>query len=416
MDRDLLVYLDTQGGPLPCGRLRVRSGARQGASFEYDAAWIDHRAGFPIDPELPLFAGQFHTARPVFRAFTDPAPDRWGQTLLRRAERARARREKRTPRTLAAVDFLTLVSDETRLGALRFRDAMVGPSSPFLTSDGAPVPPLVSLPKLLSASTRAVADEDTDEDLALLLAPGTSLGGARPKASVRAADGALLIAKFPRKDDDWPVTRWEATTLALAALSGIRVPRVRLEEVARRPVLILERFDRVGGKRTHFMSAMTAVAADDNDARTYGDIADVIRQLGSRPIDDLRELWRRMVFNVLVSNTDDHLRNHGFLREDTGFRLAPAYDLNPMPIDVRPRVHALALDEDAPESSMETAFAVSAKYGLSLSEAAAVASEVAGAVRKWRLFAKRHGLRPREIDRMASAFEHDDLARAERGP
>src|SRR5690606_32814272 len=191
---------------------------------------------FALEPDLPLARGAFHSRGPLFRAFTDPAPDRWGQTLLRRVERRRAKKEGRAPRSLGAVDFLVLVDDETRMGAMRFKDAPAGAEGPFLSSGGPRVPPLVALPRLLSATSRIVADDESDEDLALLLAPGTSLGGARPKASVRAADGRLLVAKFPRRDDEVPVTRWEAVCLALAQASGIEVAVHRLTLVSRQPV------------------------------------------------------------------------------------------------------------------------------------------------------------------------------------
>lgn len=413
MNRELLVYVDVSGAPILCGRLWTRAAPREGASFEYSEAWIKRLDAFAVDPELGLGGGQFHTARPLFRAFTDPAPDRWGQTLLRRAERARARKEGRAPRTLAAIDFLTLVDDETRLGALRFRDARDGPDGPMLASGGRPIPPLLQLPRLLSATSRIVADKETDDDLALVLAPGTSLGGARPKASVRARAGGLLIAKFPRADDEWPVTRWEAVALSLAGMAGIRVPVFRLELVAKRPVLLLERFDRDGTRRIPFMSATTALSADDNEARSYLDVADALRQMGSRAREDLRELWRRLAFNVLVSNTDDHLRNHGFLFE-AGWRLGPAFDLNPMPTDVRPRIHALALNDTDTAASLETAFEVAPRFGLARAEAQKIAKEVARAVRSWRKLAGAMGIKPREISRMESAFEHRDAELAVR--
>lgn len=412
MNRELTVYVDLDGIPLRCGRLWTRGAPRVSASFEYDAAYRAHPHAFALDPEIPLGAGQFHTARALFRAFTDPAPDRWGQTLLRRAERLRANRERRAPRTLSQVDFLILVDDETRLGALRFRDAQAGPDAPFLSSVGKPVPPLIELARLLSATNRIVAGDETDDDLALVLAPGTSLGGARPKASVRGKDGALLIAKFPRKDDEWPITRWEATTLTLARTAGIRAPEIRLDSVARKPVLLLTRFDRRGTARIPFMSAMTALSADDNEARSYLDIADALRREGSEVTTDLRELWRRLVFNVLVSNTDDHLRNHGFLHDGVGWRLAPAYDLNPMPTDVRPRVHALALDEADATASMETAFNVAPRFGITAADARRIARDVGAAVRRWRAVGGTFGLKRRDLDRMESAFEHRDVAMA----
>ncbi len=414
MNRELLVYVDSVGSPVPAGRLWTRSAPRVGASFEYDRGWLSRRGAFALDPELPLGPGRFHTAHPLFRAFLDPAPDRWGQTLMRRAERARARREGRTPRTLAAIDFLAGVDDETRLGALRFRDVEAGEGAPFLTTGGRRIPPLVELPRLLAATDRLLDDDETADDLALLLAPGSSLGGARPKASVRTVDDRLLLAKFPRKDDDWPVPRWEATALALARAAGITVPAARLETVARRPVLLLGRFDRRRGSRVPFMSAMTALSAEDGEQRSYLEIVDALRRQGSEPSTDLGQIWRRMVFNILVSSTDDHLRNHGLLHDGIGWRLAPAYDLNPMPTDVRPRVHALALDESETTSSMEVAWAVAPRFGLPKRAAQVIAREVAAAVRRWRTIGTKHGLKAKELDRMESAFEHVDLELAAR--
>lgn len=412
MNRELVVHVDRGGETARCGRLWTRAAPREGSSFEYERAWLERKDAFALDPELPLARGAFHSRGPLFRAFTDPAPDRWGQTLLRRAERRRAKRERRAVRSLGAVDFLVLVDDETRMGALRLTDAAAAGEGPFLATGAPRVPPLLALPKLLAATARIASDDETDEDLALLLAPGTSLGGARPKASLRATDGRLLVAKFPRRDDDVPVTRWEAVCLALAAKSGIAVPVHRLELVARQPVLILERFDR-DIHRIPTMSMMTALGADDGDVRSYVDVAGVIRRDGSRPNEDLVDVYRRMAFNVLVSNTDDHLRNHALLRERHGWRLAPAYDLNPVPADVRPRVHALALDETGDQdASIETVLGAAAAFGLRPKEAKAVVRGVATAVDKWRAAAKKAGLTARQIERMESAFEHDDSATA----
>jgi serine/threonine-protein kinase HipA len=408
MERELLVYIDLAGSPVLAGRLWARTrGARESASFEYDAGWLGRRDAFGLDPELPPSRGQFHTSRPLFNAFTDPAPDRWGQTLMRRNELARARQEKRQPRTLLTVDFLTLVDDETRLGALRFKDAG---GDAYLSATGRRVPPVLELPRLLSATARIIDQRETDEDLLLVLAPGTSLGGARPKASIRDKDGHLLVAKFPRKDDEWSVTRWEATALALAKRAGIEVPAWRLETVLKKPVLMLRRFDRGKAGRIPFMSALTAVRGEDNGARSYLDIVDAVRRGGSQVDADLRQLWRRVVFNILVSNTDDHLRNHGLLRDAAGWRLAPAYDLNPMPIDVRPRVHALAIDESDATASLETALTVAPAFGIAkLAEARSIAREVGAAVARWRTVAAAQGIGRSEIQRMASAFEHEDL-------
>ncbi|HEY4177095.1 MAG TPA: type II toxin-antitoxin system HipA family toxin [Kofleriaceae bacterium] len=409
MERELDVVLELDGSDVVVGRLWARARSnRESASFEYTAAWLARPGAFALDPELPLAQGRTHTERPLFNAFTDPAPDRWGQTLMRRNERARAKAEGRAPRTLLTSDFLTLVDDATRLGALRFREAG---TQLFLTVGGG-IPPLVQLPKLLRASAAVVADEETDDDLALLLAPGTSLGGARPKASIRRPDGTLAIAKFPSQDDEWPVTRWEATTLAMAKAAGIAVPRFELATILKKPVLIVDRFDRTGRRRIPYISAMTALAARDGDQRSYLEIADVLRSGGHDTRAQLAQLWRRIVFNVLVSNTDDHLRNHGFLRAADGWALSPAFDLNPMPADVRPRVHALALDEADPTASLETVKAIAKSFGLSGPNATSIVAEVAAVTRRWKSFAQKHGLSARDSERMESAFEHADAKAA----
>jgi serine/threonine-protein kinase HipA len=410
MERELLVFMDLAGVTVPVGRLWTRTrGARETASFEYDPSWLARRDVFGLDPVLPPARGQFHADRPLFNAFTDPAPDRWGQTLLRRNERRRAGAEGRQPRTLLAIDFLTLVDDETRLGALRFKDAGGGD---FLTSTGKRVPPVIDLPRLLSATNRVIDEKETDEDLQLILAPGTSLGGARPKASVRDKDGHLLIAKFPRKGDEWPVTRWEAATMALAEAAGVEVSLWRLQPVLKRPVLMARRFDRREDQRIPYMSALTALDASDNETRSYLEIAEFLRREGSQVNQDLRQLWRRIVFNMLVSNTDDHLRNHGFLRDPNGWRLAPAYDLNPMPTDVKPRIHALAIDEIDGTASLDTAFQIAPMFGMTEKDARAIAAEVGSAVAGWRDAAARFGIASDNVERMASAFDHEDLRAA----
>ena len=408
MERSLDVYLDWLGEAVRVGRLWTRSkGAKETASFEYSDTWRGHPLGFALDPRLPLTAGTFH-AEGLFNAFTDPAPDRWGRNLLLRRERKLAKAEGRVARTLLDVDFLTLVEDENRLGALRFTESG---SAEFLAHTDKPIPPLIRLPRLLSATTRILNDTESDDDLRLVLAPGASLGGARPKAAVIDAAGRLTIAKFPAPTDDWPVPRWEMVAMTLARAAGIDVPDFSLHVIHKRPVFIMRRFDRdaVGG-RIPFISALTALAATDGETRSYLELLDLLRTDGAAPERDAAQLWRRMVFNVLISNTDDHLRNHGYLREPGGWRLAPAYDLNPMPVDVKPRHHALTLDEADDSSSIETAFAVAGQFGLKRAAAKAIAAEVGAAVLAWRQVAAEQGLTGAQIERMASAFEHDDLA------
>jgi len=272
------------------------------------------------------------------------------------------------------------------------------------------IPPLVELPQLLSAAQRAVDEKDTDEDLRLLVAPGSSLGGSRPKASVREKNGKLAIAKFPRGDDEISTVVWEAVAFALAQKAGIAVPSGRLEMVANKRVLVLQRFDREGTRRIPFLSAMSMLGSTDNETRSYLEIVDALRQHGAAPKADIQALWRRVVFNILISNTDDHLRNHGFLYQGTeGWRLSPAYDLNPVPADIRPRVLSTAISEDDATASLRLAREVSGYFELDEPRSLAIAKEVGRAVSTWRDEAARHGLAKTEIDRMASAFEHEDL-------
>lgn len=414
MDREILVHIDLRGVSVLVGRLwtRVQRG-RESASFEYDAAWLHHPERFALEPALALGPGPFHTQREkaLFGAIGDSAPDRWGRALIRRAERQHAAREGQTPRTLLEADFLLRVDDEARQGALRFADQ---PGGPFLaTAAGTRIPPLVRLPRLLSAAERLADDKENDEDLRLLVAPGSSLGGTRPKASIRDRKGNLALAKFPSKQDDINIVLWEAVALSLAGRAGIAVPKWQVERIDGSPVILIQRFDRAAGRRVPFLSAMSMLGANDNEMRSYLEIADALRQYGAAAKEDLAQLWRRIVFSVLISNMDDHLRNHGFLYEGQGgWRLSPAYDLNPVPIDVRPRVLSLAIDLNDPTASIELALETAEYYGLKPSEATSMAGQVASSVSGWRAEAARLKVDAHEIERMASAFEHDDLEKA----
>ncbi|MCR4340821.1 MAG: HipA domain-containing protein [Gemmatimonadaceae bacterium] len=414
MDREVLVYVDLNDVPYLVGRLWARTRKnKEGATFEYDARWLEHRERFSLEPALTLGPGPFHTPTdtPMFGAIGDSAPDRWGRALMRRMERRRAEREKQTPRTLQEIDYLLQVDDETRQGALRFAGTEGGP---FLREEGAKrTPALLELPALLSAAERVADDKDTEDDLRLLLAPGSSLGGARPKASVRDKDGHLAIAKFPRQDDDYNTVLWEAVALTLARKAGIPVPDARVETVGNKPVLVLRRFDRRDGHRIPFLSSMSMLDARDNQTRSYMELADALRQHGAAAKDDIRALWRRIVFTVLISNTDDHLRNHGFLYEGpTGWRLSPAYDLNPVPVDIKPRILTTAINEDDNTASLDLAMSVAPYFELDEARARAAVGDVARAVATWRDEAARHGLSKQETARMASAFEHADLPAA----
>lgn len=322
MEMETLVYVDLFGKTHLLGRLWTRTRKeKENATFEYERDWLSNPLRFSLEPALTLGPGPFHSGdRALFGAIGDSAPDRWGRVLMRRAERRRADRQGQTPRTLQEIDYLLMVDDETRQGALRFAARASGP---FLAESGRKkIPPLIELPRLLSAAQHVLGDDESDEDLRLLLAPGSSLGGARPKASVRDRDGTLAIAKFPHEGDEINAVLWEAVALTLAGKSGITIPEWRIESVDKKPVLLLRRFDREQGMRIPFLSSMSMLNAKDNEQRSYMEFVDVLRQHGAQPREDMRMLWRRIVFNILISNTDDHLRNHGFLYEGPagGFR------------------------------------------------------------------------------------------------
>ena len=411
METQVYVYVDIAGTPHLTGRLwaRVRKG-KQSATFEYHPGWLENVDRFSLEPALTLGPGPFHTpsGTRLFGTIGDSAPDRWGRVLMRRAERRRAERAGETPRTLMEIDYLLMVDDEARQGALRFAGQEGGP---FLAEQKtARIPPLIDLPQLLSAAENVVGNTDSHEDLRLLLAPGSSLGGARPKASVRDQDGHLAIAKFPHKDDEINTVLWEAVALRLAAKAGIPVPDWRNVHVQNKPVLLLRRFDRIQGQRIPFLSAMSMLGASDNESRSYLEFVDALRRFGASPKQDMHGLWRRIVFNILISNTDDHLRNHAFLYAGPdGWRLAPAYDLNPVPTDIKPRVLTTAIDLDDGSASLDLAMSVVGYFELDEEKACVIAAEVGQAVATWRKESAQLGLTQSEIDRMASAFEHEDL-------
>lgn len=417
METETLVYVDLAGDAHRVGRLWARSRRnKEGATFEYDADWLQHPARFSLEPALTLGPGPFHTGDGValFGAIGDSAPDRWGRTLMRRMERRRAELEGRTPRALREIDYLLLVDDEARQGALRFAQQ---PGGPFLRADGVKrIPPLIDLPRLLSAAEHVVEDKDTDDDLRLLFAPGSSLGGARPKASVIDGDGHLTIAKFPRRDDEFDTVAWEAVALSLARRAGIEVPSNRIETVDGKKILLLKRFDREGAHRVPFLSAMSMLGAKDQETRSYMEFVDALRQHGASARRDMELLWRRLVFIILISNTDDHLRNHGFLYAGaSGWRLSPAYDLNPVPAEVKPRFLTTAINEQDTTASLNVALDTANYFGLEAKNARAIAAEVGAAVARWRAEAAAFGLTKSQIDRMASAFEHEDLVLARKG-
>ena len=400
------VFIAAQNDNIAIGSLWFHhKGQRESASFEYEQSWLRHPECFALEPALQLTQGSFHSAEEskVFGAFGDSAPDRWGRMLMRRAESLNARLENRPTKTLTEIDYLLGVNDETRQGALRF--SYPDESNHYLSpSSKSAIPPLIAIPKLLAACERW-QDDESDEDLKLLLTPGSSLGGARPKASIRDKDKSLAIAKFPQKNDETNVVLWEAVALTLAKSAGIPVPKSRIIASNQQAILLLTRFDRHKGQRIPFLSAMSMLGAKNNDQRSYLEIAYAIEQEGASPTEDLRQLWRRIIFNIMISNTDDHLRNHGFLYEQSkGWRLSPAYDLNPVATGMQVPSLSTAISFEDASALLENAMAVSDYFRLTPAQANAIVKEASDAVKSWRDVAKQFGLSKRECDRMASAF------------
>lgn len=380
-------------------------------TFRYDESYLAHEDAYQLAPELPLILSPQQTAegRDSFGAFSDSAPDRWGRRLITRNETRRVEREGGAPRQFGEFEFMIGVRDEVRQGALRFQDPESGG---FLSSAVDGVPPLVDLPRLLSAAENLEDGDDDDDDLAILVRGGSSLGGARPKANVRMSDGRIAIAKFPsRKMDNWDVIRWEWVALRLASQSGISVPTNELKVVDGLPVLILQRFDRNGSTRIGYASAMTMLDLSDNDQSSYLEIAEVIVSDSQRVNGDLEELWRRIVFSVLISNFDDHLRNHGFLRTSSaGWALSPAFDLNPDP-EPGGRQLETSIDMASYEASIDLALDVAADFRLSTDKAKRIIGEVRASTSRWKELASSVGL-TKEIKLMAPAFEHPDAEKA----
>ena len=416
MDRQVFVYMDYPSGTVLVGRLwsRVRKG-RESATFEYDSGWLSRPDRFALEPALKLASGPFHAGadKTQFGSIGDSSPDRWGRALMRRAERRAAEQAGRSPRPLWEIDFLMMVDDRARPGALRFCNAKGGAFCAEAIGD-AGVPPTIALSRLLESTQRVISEEDDDDDLRLLMAPGSSLGGARPKASVIDTDGHLAIAKFPHRLDDTNVVMWEAVAMSLAERAGIDVPAWRMTPIGDKAAFLMRRFDRRSGERVPFLSAMSMLGARENEeGHSYLEIVEALRRHGAAPAKDLAQLWRRVVFNVLISNTDDHLRNHGFLYESpAGWRLSPAYDLNPIPVDVRARALATPIEPDDASASLDVALSNAEYFGLKVNDAHFIASEVGHVVSEWRVVAANLGLERAEIDRMSSAFEHDDLQQA----
>lgn len=399
---------DVLAGRLWCHRRR----GVESQTFRYANEYLALPGAYELDPRLPLVEGSQQTpvGRAIFGAFSDAAPDRWGCRLIGRAERRRVKREGGAARSFGEADYLLGVRDDLRQGALRLREA---DTERFLAPPDSGVPSLLDLPSLLGAAERLERDEESEDELATLLRGGSSLGGARPKAHVLADADRIAIAKFPSPaNDDWDVTRWEAVALTLARDAGIRVPDHKLHVVDGRSVLVVDRFDRRGSTRVGYVSALTMLDRADGEPGSYLEVADVVTRHSPSASEDLRELWRRIAFSVLISNFDDHLRNHGFLRTSTaGWSLSPAFDLNPDPRGGE-RYLSTAIDLDDNEARVDLLLDVAPEFRLAPPHAIQTLAQVHAAVGRWRTIGAELGGDDDELDRMTPAFDHGASADA----
>ncbi|WP_323016868.1 HipA domain-containing protein [Castellaniella sp.] len=399
--RDLEVHLGASSQVV--GRLHLGSGKR--SAFSYDERWLRDARFFTLSPDLEPVLGVQHPQQVFFLALEDTGPDSWGERVIRRAHAKLRQQDRETP-ALEPVDFMMWVDDEARVGALRLFDPQ---ANAYVRSAAAPgyMPPLVALGVVVQATRALEEGTESMQDLQYLLGQGTSLGGARPKAAVRDADGHLALAKFPSRADQRDVIRGEVLAMLLAAQAGINVATARVELIDKTAVAIIRRFDRVSdGGRIPYLSAATMLQSDGREAaHAYTELVDVLLQKGANPIVDIHELWRRLVFNFLICNTDDHLRNTGFLYDarNHGWRLSPAFDLNPMPGDRRESKTWLT-EHSGVIDSRDVLMEGAQYFRLSADEATAIWHEVAQAVDRWRVVGKRLGMRSADWRDFEPAF------------
>jgi len=403
----LAVWLDDPAfGPLSHIGTLSRTGM-DSVRFSYEDTWLNNPIAFQLDPSLSLSAGEFFPTDSNFGIFLDSCPDRWGQVLMKRRELVEAKKQGRTRRDLHMWDFLLGVQDVTRMGALRFSSVDDTANPSFRANEALAAPPVTQLAALqevaLELSRKKLDDLPLLEQwLKVLVAPGSSLGGARPKANITGDGNSLWIAKFPAADDDVDVALYEKLAHNLAKQCGIVVPSSRLERFGQGyHTFLVQRFDRVSGKRKFFTSAMALLNRTDKSEASYLNLAEFIATNGSPKhiAEDLRELFRRVVFNVVIANRDDHLRNHGFLRTPEGWRLAPAFDMNP---SAKKEVHALALNDSDTAPDLATLLETAEFYRLGRSDARDVMASVVKLVANWEKEAKSLGLSAEE----RADFEH----------
>ena len=408
---DIYVYAHWQGMPEAkmIGVLAAHyAKGKKAFGFEYHKKWLKSEHQLLLDPDIQFYSGpQYPNNKENFGVFLDSMPDTWGRTLMKRRATQEAKEQDKKAPTLYEIDYLLGVYDESRMGALRFK---TDPDGPFLdNSEDNPTPPWSSVRELQEAAKNFENDTDNEEVrkwLAVLMAPGSSLGGARPKANILDEHGNLWIAKFPSRNDTIDKGAWEFLAYRLAINCGIEMASSRIEKiVGNYHTFFTQRFDRVEGERIHFTSAMTMTGNNEDTIRdspaSYLDIAEFIQSNGVNIDKNLHQLWRRIVFNIAVSNTDDHLRNHGFILTSKGWILSPAYDINPS-IDK----DGLALNIDMENNSLdlELAKSVGEYFRLYKKQMDIIIEEVLHSVRQWKTIADKIGISRGERELMAGAF------------
>ena len=386
----------------------LQAKGKKAFGFEYDRQWLKSKGQMLLDPDIQFFGGpQYPNKKENFGVFLDSMPDTWGKTLMKRREAQRARAADEKARTLYEIDYLLGVHDESRMGALRFKTALDGP---FLDdNDLNPTPPWSSIRELQEAARNFESDGDDDEAkkwLAVLMAPGSSLGGARPKANILDTDGHPWIAKFPSRNDTMDKAAWEFLAYQLAVEVGIHMAPSRMAKIiGNHNTFFTKRFDREDGERLHFASAMTMTGNNEETIRdkpaSYLELAEFIQNHGVLVNDNLKQLWRRIVFNIAISNTDDHLRNHGFVLTNLGWMLSPAYDLNPS-IDK----DGLALNIDMDNNALDFGLAksVGAFFRLDGKQMDKIIADVLSVVATWQTKADKLGISKKEQELMGKAF------------
>ncbi|WP_028296289.1 type II toxin-antitoxin system HipA family toxin [Olivibacter sitiensis] len=409
---DIYVYAHWKGMPDPklMGILSAHfAKGKKAFSFEYDKIWLKSEHLQILDPGIQFFVGaQYSNDKENFGVFLDSMPDTWGRTLMKRraAQLARERNEKAP--ILYDIDYLLGVYDESRMGALRFKTDIDGP---FLDDNKeTPTPPWSSIRELQHAADRLENDDNNNELkewLAILMAPGSSLGGARPKANILDENNELWIAKFPSKNDTLDKGAWEFLAYQLAIGAGIRMAPSKVEKIAgNHHTFFTKRFDREQGERIHFASAMTMTNNSEDTIRdnpaSYLDIAEFIQTYGAEVEENLHQLWRRIVFNIAISNTDDHLRNHGFILTDGGWILSPAYDINP---SVEKNGLSLNIDMDNNSLDFDLAIGVGEFFRLGHKQMDSIIQEVLGSVSQWENVADKIGISRSEKELLSGAFK-----------